>query len=280
MGNLKLERKRDLSAFRQMAIGTWEDPRDPQAYGRITLSMDEALRYVEAFRGATGKHLTVTHMMAKAIGTVLEEVPEANAILRFGRIYLRKEVTVAFQVAMRDPTTGQIDLSAVKLIAPQKMALAAIVDEFEAHAAAVRAGKDAELEKTRQTFRKVPPLLIGKVLRIVDFFAYRLNLDLRWAGVPRDAYGSILVTNVGVLGLEEAYAPLLGPGHVGLIAAMGAIREVPVVRDGAIVPGKVMALTATFDHRLLDGAHAAAMVTRLRALLEDPFGNLDPVPGA
>ncbi len=279
MSNLKLERKRGLSAFRQMAIGTWKAPQDPQAYGRITLAMDEALRYLDAFRAATGKHLTVTHMFAWAIGRVLEAVPDANAILRFNRVYLRRDIAVFFQVAMRDPKSGEIDLSGVKIDAPEKKSLAAIADEFEAHAALVRAGKDRELERTRQVFRRVPPLLIGKVLDAIDFFAFKLNLDMRWAGVPRDPYGSVLVTNVGTLGLEEAWAPLLPQGHVGLIVALGEIREVPVVRDGAVVPGKVMAVCATFDHRLLDGVHASRMITKIREIMEDPFGHFEPLEG-
>src|SRR5687768_13962449 len=108
MPNLVLEPKRDLSSFRKIAIGTWRDAKDPSVYGSIALEMDETLAYVEAFRAATGKRLTVTHLLASAVGKVLAAMPDANAVLRFGRIWLRKDVAVFFQVAMQDPETGQI----------------------------------------------------------------------------------------------------------------------------------------------------------------------------
>ncbi|MCA9635550.1 MAG: 2-oxo acid dehydrogenase subunit E2 [Myxococcales bacterium] len=279
MPHLHLKRKRDLSAFRRLAIGTWRTTYDPQAYGRITLEMDQTIRYIEAFRRATGKRLTVTHLMAKAAGRVLKEVPDANAILRWNRIYLREEISVFFQVAMRDPKTGQIDLSGVKIDDPQDKSLAAIVDEFEEHAGRVRAGEDRDLEATRQAFRWVPALLLNKALDALDFLVYKLNLNLSWAGLPHDPYGSIMITNIGTLGLEEAFAPLLPHGHVGIIVAIGAIQDAPVVRGGEVVVGKTMPLSATFDHRLLDGAHAAKMVSMVKTWLEDPFRYFDPIPG-
>src|SRR5690606_23535233 len=75
MPHLHLTRQRRLSAFRRLAIGTWRAPRDPQAYGRVTLDVAAANRYIAAFRAATGKHLTITHMMAKAAGRLLAAVP-------------------------------------------------------------------------------------------------------------------------------------------------------------------------------------------------------------
>ena len=45
------------------------------------------------------------------MGMVLHEMPDANAILRFNRIYLREDIGVFFQVAMEDPQTGELDLS-------------------------------------------------------------------------------------------------------------------------------------------------------------------------
>ena len=66
------------------------------------------------------------------------------------------------------------------------------------------------------------------------------------------------------------YAPLL--------IAMGAVKDGPVIEDGKLVVAKTMRLCATFDHRLLDGAHAAAMARTVRAWMEDPFHHFDPIP--
>jgi pyruvate/2-oxoglutarate dehydrogenase complex dihydrolipoamide acyltransferase (E2) component len=52
-----------------------------------------------------------------------------------------------------------------------------------------------------------------------------------------------------------------------------------VVDGDRVVPGKTMRVCATFDHRLLDGAHAARMARVLRAHFADPFAHYDPLPG-
>jgi pyruvate dehydrogenase E2 component (dihydrolipoamide acetyltransferase) len=62
------------------------------------------------------------------------------------------------------------------------------------------------------------------------------------------------------------------PGGQAAAVAAGAIREVPVVRDGAIVPGQMMALTLACDHRILYGAEAARFLGRIKELLQE--GNL------
>ncbi len=60
------------------------------------------MRYLADFRARTGRKLTVSHMMAKVAAMVLKEVPDANAVLRWNRIYLHKRIGIFFQVVMTD----------------------------------------------------------------------------------------------------------------------------------------------------------------------------------
>lgn len=279
MPHLDLVAKADLSSFRKIAIGTWTDARDPSVYGMMEVRMDEALRYLEAFRAHTGKRLTVTHLVGKALAAALAQMPDANAILRFGRIYLREDVSIFFQVAMTDERTGQIDLSGVTVRRADRKSLAEWVDEFERAAAVVRAGKDAEKESTRRLLQRLPGVLVRPVLDLVAFLLYTLNLNPRYLGLPYDAFGSAMITNIGSLGLEEAYVPLVPYSRVPLLIAMGATKKVPVVGEGdRIEVAQVMRLFATFDHRLLDGVHAAKMSKILHAHLARPFEHYDPIP--
>lgn len=281
MPHLDLVPKTDLSSFRKIAIGTWTDAKDPTVYGALELKMDEALRYLEAFRQRTGKRLTVTHLVGKALANGLAEMPDANAILRFNRIYLRQNVAIFFQVAMQDEQTGQIDLSGVTIRDADKKPLGTWVDEFEKAASKVRAGKDAEKESTRKTFQKLPGFLVGPILDLVSFLLYTLNINPKYLGLPYDAFGSAMVTNVGSLGLEEAYVPLVPYSRVPLLIAVGAVKKIPVVADdGSIVVGQRMKLFASFDHRLLDGAHAAKMSKILHAHFDRPFEMFDALPDA
>lgn len=280
MPNTQLTRKRDVSSFRMMAMGTWKTAKDPSVYGSLALEVDAALAYIEAYRAATGRKLTLTHLMAKAVATVLAGLPDANAIIRFQRIYLRKDVDIFFQVMMEDPVSGQVDLSGLTIRQADTKSLTEIVEEFNAVAARVRAGKDADKEKTRQTFKQMPGWLVGWVLDTLGLLMYTLNLDLSRIGLPRDPFGSVMITNIGSLGLEEAYAPLVPYSRVPLLMAMGAVRKVPLVDDAtdALRIARVMRVFVTFDHRILDGAHAATMAAHMTRLFADPEGTFGPIP--
>jgi pyruvate dehydrogenase E2 component (dihydrolipoamide acetyltransferase) len=276
MPNLEIDRERELSTFRKIALGTWRTTADPSVYGSLTLRMDRALDYIEAFRAATGRRLTVTHMMARAAAAVLEQVPDANAILRLGRIYRRKSIGVFFQVAMEDPKTGKIDLSGATIHEPEQKTLVQICDELAERFEKTRKNTST-LAKSRNLFKRLPIAAVGPLLDLTAFASYTLNLDLSWAGIPRDAFGSIMITNIGALGLEEAYVPLVPYSRVPLVIALGAIREEVLPENGQVVIGKTMRLCATFDHRILDGAHAAAMAKTVRAWMENPFDYFDRV---
>jgi len=278
MPNLELEPERELSTFRRLALGTWRTAYDPSVYGSLTLRMDPALAYIEAFRAATGKRLTISHLMARAAAAVFEQFPDANVVRRRGRIYRRRRIGVFFQVAMQDPRTGKIDLSGATIHDPERKSLAEICDELDARFANVRADRDGALSRTRRLFDRLPLRAIPVMLELTSFLGYTLNLDLRWAGVPRDAFGSVMITNVGSLGLEEAYVPLVPYSRVPVLLALGAIREAPVARDGRVVIERTMKVCATFDHRVLDGAHAAAMAGTMRAWIEDPVAHFDRIP--
>ncbi len=80
--------------------------------------------------------------------------------------------------------------------------------------------------------------------------------------------GTISVTNLGRYGVEE-FAAIINPPHAAILA-VGAVRDEPVVEDGAVVPGKRMTVTLSVDHRPVDGVVAARWLAAFVDLLEHP----------
>jgi pyruvate dehydrogenase E2 component (dihydrolipoamide acetyltransferase) len=80
--------------------------------------------------------------------------------------------------------------------------------------------------------------------------------------------GSMNVTNLGMYSTEE-FAAIINPPHAAILA-VGAVKEEPVVEDGALAVGKVMRLTLSVDHRPVDGVIAARWMKALVDLLEHP----------
>ena len=279
MPNLELVKKKDVSPFRKIAIGTWTTAYDPSVYGTMELRMDRAMEYIQEFREKTGKRLTVTHLLARAAAEALRRCPDANAILRFNRIYLRKRIGVFMQVVMTDEGEDKIDLSGVTIYDVADKNLAELADEVQEKVDVVRKRKDPALEKSRNSFRFVPFFLLNFFLKFLSFLTVTLNLDMRWMGIPKDGFGSIMITNIGTLGLDLAYVPIVPWSRVPMLLATGEVRERPVAEDGEVVIRKLMKISATFDHRIIDGFHASVMSRTLRRFLEDPYENFGPIPG-
>lgn len=80
--------------------------------------------------------------------------------------------------------------------------------------------------------------------------------------------GSFTLSNLGMHGVTSFQA-IINPPQAAILA-VGAILEEPIVRGGAVVAGKVMRLTLSCDHRVIDGALAAEFLKTLKKYLESP----------
>ncbi|MDG1006263.1 MAG: dihydrolipoamide acetyltransferase family protein [Schleiferiaceae bacterium] len=86
---------------------------------------------------------------------------------------------------------------------------------------------------------------------------------------PQDWEGNTFtISNLGMFGVED-FTAIINPPDA-CILAIGGIQSVPVVKDGEIVPGHVMKVTLSCDHRAVDGATGAAFLNSLKAFLESP----------
>lgn len=86
---------------------------------------------------------------------------------------------------------------------------------------------------------------------------------------PQDWEGNTFtISNLGMFGIDE-FTAIINPPDA-CILAVGSIVEKPVVKNGAIVPGHIMKLTLSCDHRVVDGATGAAFMGTLRSYLEEP----------
>ena len=86
---------------------------------------------------------------------------------------------------------------------------------------------------------------------------------------PQDCEGNTFtISNLGMYDIEE-FTAIINPPDA-CILAVGSIKQKPVVKNGAVVPGNVMKLTLSCDHRVVDGASGAAFLKTLKEYLEQP----------
>ena len=87
---------------------------------------------------------------------------------------------------------------------------------------------------------------------------------------PPDWEGSTFtISNLGMFGIDE-FTAIINPPDA-CILAVGGISQEPVVKNGAVVPGNVMKVTLSCDHRVVDGATGAAFLQTLKSFLEEPL---------
>jgi pyruvate dehydrogenase E2 component (dihydrolipoamide acetyltransferase) len=85
---------------------------------------------------------------------------------------------------------------------------------------------------------------------------------------PELSGGTFTVSNLGMFEIDE-FDAVINMGQAAILA-VGAIREAPAIRDGEIVPARLMKATLSCDHRILYGAEGAEFLARVKALLEEP----------
>jgi pyruvate dehydrogenase E2 component (dihydrolipoyllysine-residue acetyltransferase) len=124
--------------------------------------------------------------------------------------------------------------------------------------------------------------LLVPVLRDVDrapmadvVAAARAVVGRARAGKPAgdDLSGATFtISNLGMFPVSH-FAAVVNPPQAAILA-VGTTRDVPVVRDGAVVPGRLMTVTLSCDHRVVDGALAGRFLAELKALVENPIALL------
>tara|TARA_B100000674_G_scaffold234395_2_gene192639 strand:+ start:5792 stop:7105 length:1314 start_codon:yes stop_codon:yes gene_type:complete len=77
------------------------------------------------------------------------------------------------------------------------------------------------------------------------------------------------ISNLGMFGIDE-FTAIINPND-SCILAVGGIKNTPIIKNGEIVPGNIMKVTLSCDHRIVDGALGASFLQTLKELIEDPI---------
>ena len=123
----------------------------------------------------------------------------------------------------------------------------------------------------------VTPLITdagAKSLRQIAAEARHLAERARQGKLPAEAYegGTVSISNLGMYGIKEM-APVINPPQ-SLILGIGSVNEMPYSLEGQLVSASVMTVTASIDHRAIDGTIGAMFLRRFKELVEHPYRTL------
>ncbi|UQA58477.1 2-oxo acid dehydrogenase subunit E2 [Polyangium aurulentum] len=253
------------STRRKLAIATWGSPHEGNIYGKLSVDAAEALAYAEHLRKTTGEKVTIGHIVGKAIALALKQAPGLNGRIVLGKFVPHATVDVTFLVALEN---GR-DLAKTKIERADEKSIADIARALGRGARSLRDGKDAGFEKSKGLVRSLPAWALKPVVWTTGFLTSALGISAM--GLEAFPFGSAIVTNVGVFGLDEGYAPPTPFARVPVYILVGAVKEQPAVVDGKVVPRPMLTITATIDHRFIDGAELATLAKVVRGGIERPW---------
>lgn len=265
--NVKYSGEAKLSAFRKVALGTWSTVGDPSVYSELILDVEPAMEYIAKVSEKTGTKVSFTHFVGKACAETIRRHPDLNCILRWGTLYRRSDVDIFFQVA--SDTKGE-DLSGMTVRKIDQKNICEIAQDMQKKVKRIRDTGDVDYKDMKKTMRLIPAWLSHYLLNLSSFIMYTLNIWAKPLGVPKDPFGSIMITSLGSIGIDRAFVPLVPYARIPCLVAIGAVREDVIVVNGEVKVKKVVSLCVTFDHRVIDGMHASHMSKTIKKIFANP----------
>lgn len=252
--------------WRRMAAALFAAPQDSKVFGSLELDVTESLRFVEAKR-ADGVPMTMTHIVVSALGRALStHAPELNCYVQWGRVHPREDVVVATAVSLEGKA-----VSFVKARRAHQRTVTEIAVELHDAVKRTRRGEEEDGAQRRTMLAEVPWPFRRWLFKVVRFLVFDLGWKLPLKGLSKDMFGSVMLTNVGSLGLSYAFTALLPASNLPFVVSMGQVERKPLVdQHDRIVIRSVMPFGAVFDHRVCDGAMIGRVGAAMRRYLLHP----------
>jgi pyruvate dehydrogenase E2 component (dihydrolipoamide acetyltransferase) len=261
-----MARGRPITGWRKLAGASWRSPSDPQFFGSMEIDAAALLAFAESADEHDAEHVTITHLVGRAIAHGVQAVPALRQRLVRGRAYERDSLDIFFILT----TEGGRELTGVKIENADAKSAIEISRELEARRAAIQSGQDLQFGKTKQLLDRLPRPLLRVAMRVSAWVTSDLNLNLPKLGLPRQAFGTAMITSVGMWGVTNAYSPLASYYRVPVLVLVGAVEPRPVARAGSVVVRPMLTVTATFDHRYVDGFQAAQFAAAVHEYCAHP----------
>ena len=251
---------------RKLAIATWTNASAGTIFGKIVLNVEKALAYIEKKRQESGQKITITHFVGSAIGKALGEVSDLNGQIVLGCYRPHSSVNLSFLVEIDE---GK-NLAKAKISDINNKNLVSVAKEISAHVEKLRTHRDVDFNKSMNLVPYLPTWLLRPVLQITGYLTSVLGIRMKSLGLEAYPFGSCIVTSVGMMGIDEGYAPPTPFAHVPIYVAVPKITDEAVVRNGQIVIETQLKLMVTLDHRFIDGAQCGKVAAKVREIFDHP----------
>jgi pyruvate/2-oxoglutarate dehydrogenase complex dihydrolipoamide acyltransferase (E2) component len=259
-----------IGGWRKSALSTWKLSKDCSIYCPQTIDVGPALAYLKEHQNEFNTKLTLTHLAIRACALMARENPQINRLLRKRKLYQRKEINISVLAA--NPKDPQ-NLSNMRFYNADKITLQEIAGKAHRDNRDVKEGRDSEVGAMKKLMGYLPQTLVDFGVWALEKILYGLNIQVPFVKFPKDAFGCVMISNVGFMGVRSAFVPLVPWTRAPLMLSMGEVYERPVVKNGEITIETSMDCFWTADHRLIDGLVGARMTKSFERHMTSDFKN-------
>lgn len=246
---------------RKIAVASWRAPSSGLIHGFLDLDVTAAEEWWRAY-----PKVSATHVVGCAIAQAVAACPDARGRIVAGRILTRETVDVSFVVDREGRDLTSTCVRDADTLDPAGLAAA-----LGGRTRDVRDGRDRELGKASHVAAAVPSGIGRLFLWAAGLWTAGFGRQLRPFRLEAHPFGSVLVSSVGMFGLDTVLAPIVPYARHAGTAVVGEVTWQARVVHGEVVPRRILRLGVTLDHRLLDGAQAAMMARIVREIAERPW---------
>jgi hypothetical protein len=209
-----------------------------------------------------------------AMGRLLHERPTLNRYVTGTRFFQRDGVSVS--ISAKKSLSHGAKVVLLKLPLSPGDGVRQVADRLRASVSEGRGEKDLRVEREVDLFLLLPALLLRWALKLVFWLDRRHWLPGFFVD-PDPMFTSMVIANLGSVGLDAAHHHLYEYGNCPFFAVLGRIQETPMVVEGQVVTRTTVDVKYTFDERVEDGLACAIALSGLKDLVEHPDRFDDPL---
>eukprot|EP01106_Pelomyxa_sp_JSP_P014381 TRINITY_DN457_c0_g2_i2.p1 TRINITY_DN457_c0_g2~~TRINITY_DN457_c0_g2_i2.p1 ORF type:complete len:324 (-),score=77.11 TRINITY_DN457_c0_g2_i2:193-1164(-) len=272
-----------MTLRQKISVATWNSAGDPHILARVPVRAAALTRFIAAYRARRGGgggggdcHVTVTHVVARAVAMAVARWPALRSRIVWGRMRVPASAAahVCFMVDVRRSGVGFVTVKDA-----DTKSIAQICTDLTAACASVRAGADSQTDfrVAVKATRLLPTFLLRPCIQLLGLLSGGLGLSIPMLGITPNFMGHCIITNVSGFGIAEALPAPVPVSYIPLLILIGVITLTPVVNNGTeIAVAPVLNLCCSVDHRFVDGSQAGEIATFLVDVLEHPEKLLTP----
>lgn len=244
------------------------DRNDASNYFEGEVDITETDRWLREQRRAGWKGLGMLHMFIAAYIRVVSHMPGLNRFVAGQRVYARNDITVNMMV--KRSVDLESEETVAKVVFEPTDTVYDVYRKMNEAVEEIRSSDDSGTESVARTLLRLPRLLLKFavwVMRVLDYFDL---LPSSLLGVS-PFHGSMIITDLGSLGIPPIYHHIYNFGNLPVFLAFGAKRsESGINAEGQIVHRKFVDYKIVCDERICDGTYYASAFKYLRYYLKNP----------